>query len=249
MRTRPRSCFQNAPGGAATPSASSTPAFHGTPRGTSGQASIPATPGRIAAHTSTNGVPVTSTCGWRTCSAARVSFEPSTRWSSSTPRRRPGPGSRSRTTSVEVVHAVEPLDHHPELAEVVAPHLLDQLGVVDALRRGCGWRGPRGPARGAAATDPDAVTAGGPGRRRGGDEGGRLAVDEEAAGLVAEGPVDVEAVAQHDDLLAERADRADHAAGAVLHHEPEVGRHGAVVGPARAAAVEVDRVGEDAVSG
>ena len=45
------------------------------------------------------GVPVTSTCGWRTSAAARVSFEPSTRWSSSTPRRRPGPGSRSRTTS------------------------------------------------------------------------------------------------------------------------------------------------------
>ena len=33
----------------------------------------------------------------------------------------------------QVVHAVEPLDHDAELPEVVAPDLLDELGVVDPL--------------------------------------------------------------------------------------------------------------------
>src|SRR5581483_4617738 len=42
---------------------------------------------------------VTRTWGWRTSAASRDSLLPATRWSTSTPRRRPGPGANSATTS------------------------------------------------------------------------------------------------------------------------------------------------------
>lgn len=53
---------------------------------------MPTTAGRTACHTSTNGWPVTSTCGPATAAAIRLSFEPGTRWSTSTPSRRRSPG-------------------------------------------------------------------------------------------------------------------------------------------------------------
>ena len=49
------------------------------------------------------------------------------------PRRRCGPGRNSRHGADEVVGAVQRLDDDAELAQVVAPHVLDQLGVVASL--------------------------------------------------------------------------------------------------------------------
>ena len=53
--------------------------------------------GLTACQMSTYGWPTTSTCGRpATCAAMRVSFEPGTRWSTSTPSRRSGSGPNSR---------------------------------------------------------------------------------------------------------------------------------------------------------
>ena len=82
----------------------------------------------------------------RTDSAIRDSLLPGTRWSRRTPSGASGPARTSATRVVEVVDAVEALDHDALDAQVVAPHLLDQLGVVDAL-------------------DPDAARPGDPGLR------------------------------------------------------------------------------------
>ena len=49
------------------------------------------------------------------------------------PSRRPGPGPERPDDLGQVVGAVERLDHHALDPQVVAPHPLDQLGVVDAL--------------------------------------------------------------------------------------------------------------------
>ncbi len=75
------------------------PVFQSWPLGITGHASMPTARGRTASHTSTYGVPVTSTCGWRTAAARRASLLPATRWSSSTPSRWPGPGANARTSS------------------------------------------------------------------------------------------------------------------------------------------------------
>ena len=125
----------------------------------------PTTPGRTAAHTSTNGVPVTSTCGWRTLGrgagllravdeVVEQHAEPAT-----------GPGVEVADDVGEVVHAVEPLDDDAELAEVVAPDLLDELGVVDALHEDAA--GPGHPGRPGARRRPSPT----PSPRRGGGTG------------------------------------------------------------------------------
>ena len=89
---------QAAPVFTGQPIAASTPSFHGWPRGTSGQPpASPTTDGLTAAHTSMNGWPTISTCGDATALAIRVSLEPVTRWSTSTPSRRAGPGENSAT--------------------------------------------------------------------------------------------------------------------------------------------------------
>ncbi len=44
-------------------------------------------------------------------------------------------GSEVRHHLGEIVHAVESLYDHPDLAQIIPPHLLDQLGVVDALHQ------------------------------------------------------------------------------------------------------------------
>ena len=49
------------------------------------------------------------------------------------PSRRPRAGPEPPHDRVEVVGAVEQLDHHALAPQVVAPDLLHQLGVVDAL--------------------------------------------------------------------------------------------------------------------
>ena len=67
-----------------------------------------------------------------------------------------GAGAERAHDLVEVVGTVEALDHHALDAQVVAPHLLDQLGVVDALDED-----PAGPGHpcglAGTATEPDAV--------------------------------------------------------------------------------------------
>ena len=84
-----------------------------------------------------NGCPTISTClpigDFATDWAIRLSFEPGTRWSTSTPIRRLGPGLEVAQLLAEVVDAVEVLDHHALDPQVVAPHLLDELGVVPSL--------------------------------------------------------------------------------------------------------------------
>src|SRR6266566_242053 len=74
------------------PSAATVPSFHGVPRGTWGQPPMPSTGGLTACQMSTNSCPVISTCGELTWAAMRLSFDPATRWSTSTPSLRPGPG-------------------------------------------------------------------------------------------------------------------------------------------------------------
>ena len=71
----------------------------------------------------------------------RVSFEPGTRWSTRTPRRRAGVGRELLDDADQVVDAAQVLDRDTFRPEVVAPHLLEQLGVVapfdiDAARQG-----------------------------------------------------------------------------------------------------------------
>ena len=65
--------------------------------------------------------------------AIRLSLEPGTRWSTSTPTRRSGPGRKSRRCSARSSTPLEVLHDHALDPQVVAPDLLDQLGVVAAL--------------------------------------------------------------------------------------------------------------------
>ena len=137
------------------PSARSTPSFHGVPRGTSGQRGMPSADGLTACQMSTNGWPTTSTCGEVTAAAIRCSLDPGIRWSTSTPRRRCGPGAKLPHRGREVIDALQVLDHHADVAQVVAPDLLDQFGVVPALDVDPAGPGDPGPAGRGRATEPD----------------------------------------------------------------------------------------------
>ena len=91
--------------------------------------------------------------------ARRDSLEPATRWSTRIPSRRRGVGRNAGDGASEVVDAVHRLDDDAELAEIVAPHVLEQLGVVACPRPRSGspaatLAGPAGP-----ASDPEAVKA------------------------------------------------------------------------------------------
>ena len=65
--------------------------------------------------------------------AIRLSLDPGTRWSTSTPTRRSGTGPEVAEVLGEVVDPAEVLHDDALDAQVVAPDLLDQLGVVPAL--------------------------------------------------------------------------------------------------------------------
>ena len=121
---------------------------------------MPTTDGFTACQMSMNGCPTTSACSPVTCPAMRDSLEPFTRWSTSTPSRRPGDGRNSRTMPGQVVDAVQRLHDDALDAQVVAPHLLDQLGVVLALDVDRGPRGRRGPGRRRRTVDPEALRCG-----------------------------------------------------------------------------------------
>ena len=163
------------------------PCFHSTSRGTSGQARRPSRSGFTPAQTSTNGWPTTSTCAptgeRRTSSAMRLSFEPGTRWSTSTPTRRPGPGRKSPEHARRGRRRRRGTRRRRPRPQVVAPHLLDQLGVVPALDEDpAGSRATRAasagdghrPGRGHAAARPE------PARVTGAVEHDRAALEQEA---------------------------------------------------------------------
>jgi hypothetical protein len=54
-------------------------------------------------------------------------------WSTSTPSRRPGPGAEFLDNTDKIIDATEVLDHDPLDPQIIAPHLLDEFGVVAAL--------------------------------------------------------------------------------------------------------------------
>ena len=158
MRTRLRRRGQNVVG--SVPSAAHMPSFHGTPRGTSGQRSRPSTPGlhagphvdeRVAGD---EHVRVLDGGGEAQLLGARHEVIDEHAEAPCGTRGEPGDGGG------QVVDAVHRLDDDGELAEVVAPDVLDQLGVVAALDPDPAGGGDRRSAGGAAATDPDAVSAG-----------------------------------------------------------------------------------------
>ena len=121
----------------------------------------------------------------------RDSLLPATRWSTSTPTRRCGPGPNARTCADEVVDAVERFDDDALDAQVVAPDPLEQRGVVHALDpdpAGRGRPGPRRrpPRRTRRRCAPRGL--GGGGRRGGTDERHRPPVEQERGGQHREHP-------------------------------------------------------------
>ncbi len=206
----------------------STPSFHGSPRGTSGHAFRPSAAGLTADQMSMNGWPTTSTSGWpATAAAIRLSLDPATRWSTRTPSRCRGPGWNSSTMAGQVVDALQVLDHDADVAQVVAPDLLHQLGVVLALDvdpAGLGDLGPLlrrrdRPGRGAVGGESGFC------RRRGRprpDQGHPLAVEQERAGNREHPALPVPVLERHRVLL-QRHHRAAESRLEVLHDQPGLG--------------------------
>ena len=200
------------------------PSFHGdAPRDVRPARRARAPAGWMPAHTSTNGWPVISTSASRTLARQAGLLRPGDEVVEEDPeaplRRRAG---TSATAAGEVVDAVHRLDDDAELAEVVAPH------VLDAARRRGGPRprsgSPRRPAAGAGvpAIEPDAVTVGADGADgRRAAQRHRPALEQEPAGLPREVAPVLRAVAQRDGLDAPRHDVAAEPAGAVLDDHPD----------------------------
>ena len=173
-------------------------------------------------------------------------------------RRRSGPGRSSSSTSAQVVGTVETLDDDAFDAQVVAPHLLDQLGVVHAFHQD-----PRR-ARDRGARADDGAAARRRARRRGDARvrqmrGARLLRRRRERG----GPrcrrprtrpawlgnrrVEPGLAAQHDVGTVELHQLAREPGGAVQHAETGPRRFGRVRGGGALGAV--DRAREDAVDG
>ena len=240
------------------------PCFHDVPRGMTGHASSPSRSGRTDCHTSTYGWPSDQHVrGVRPAAAGprstiRLSLVPGTRWSTSTPIRRPGPGREVADRAGEVVDAVEHLDDDALDPQVVAPDLLDELGVVLALdedprpardpgpRPGRRRREPLAVREAAARRRPSAAPAGGGGR----SERHRRAVDEEAGAereaLGAAAPV-LEVHDVHAAGLLDPHDGAHPAGLDVLDDEAGLGRPASTERPAPAAPVTAEHVGAVAV--
>src|SRR5918993_813098 len=108
--------------GSATPRAAQMPSFHGRPGGTTGQALMPTAAGLTACQMSTYGWPVTRTYGEVTPATIRLSFEPGTRWSTSTPSRRSGPGPNPRTSCGSASMPSSGSTTAPDSNPTTAPH-------------------------------------------------------------------------------------------------------------------------------
>ena len=214
--------------GSPTPSAEHTPAFQSVPFGTSGHASIPSAAGRTACHTSTYGVPVTSTCGWATAREA-ILLAPEHQVVEQHADARTRPRLQRGEHVGKVIGAVEALDDDTLDAEVVAPDELDQLGVVHAFHED-----PARPGDPGASADQGAAARGGASGGRGAcpcevcgsrvrvnrvgrDETHRGAVDRERTGVVREPPLPSRGAAQHDLVALERDQLAEEPRAAVQH--------------------------------
>ena len=124
-----------------------TPVFQSVPLGMSGQAAMPTTAGLTASHTSTYGVPVTRTWGWRDRRRQAGLLAAGDEVVDEHAQAVAGAGAEGVDDLGQVVDAVEALDDDALDAQVVAPHLLDQLGVVDALDQDAAGPGHPGPVR------------------------------------------------------------------------------------------------------
>ena len=202
-----------------SPSTSQMPCFHSTPAGCPASRASPTRAGFTACQMSTYGWPSTSTC-------RPPGRSPPTRRSG--PPCCPGPGgrpapragarvrARTRDDAGQLVDAAEQLDDDARRPQVVAPDLLDQLGVVPALD-----------------VDPAGQRHLGPGRDRRGDRAGgrprsvgrgsrRRQHQGDRPALVPESRADREAappplaVLEHDQTVLPAHDRADEPAGRVL---------------------------------
>ena len=147
---------------------------------------MPTTAGLTASHTSTKGVPVTRTWGWRMVVRQPGLLAAGDEVVDEHAQAVAGAGAEVVDDLGQVVDAVESLDDDALDPKVVAPHLLDQLGVVDALHQDAA--GPRhpGPVPPATAREPEVVVAGAVGAAlaggAGSDEADCPALDVEGAG-------------------------------------------------------------------
>ncbi len=159
------------------------------------------------------------------------------------------PGSEVAQLVGQVVDAVEHLDDDALEAQVLAPDLLDELGVVAALDEDPARQGDprRGPGDGAGAGGgPGGCARTGDPHRCGEDHGPAL---EQEAGAEGEGAPSSSTVleGQHVEVAVDGDDLADPVVGDLLHDEAEVGRGGLGPPPDGRTPVAGEHVGAVAV--
>ena len=151
----------------------------------------------------------------------RCSFEPGIRWLNQDPEPPLRAGCEHLQHVREVIDALQVLDHDAHVTQVVAPDLLDELGVVTALDvdpAGLGHLGgPRGPGH-RARPAPDRA-AGGRGRLRPGQRHW-AAFQQERAAVQREEPLPPEPVLQRHGVLLAGDHGAAEAAAGLLHDQP-----------------------------
>ena len=231
-RTPPRMCFHaramSAWSRCGQPHCWQTPCFHSMLRGTFGHSFLPSRSGCTAAQMSMNGWPTISTCLPIGDFAHRLGDPALLRARHQVVDEYADPplGPRLEVAQLlaEVVDPVEVLHDHALDAQVVTPHLLDELGVVPALDEDAA--GPRDP--GLDALDGDR-----PGRRTcrrrrtlagRGDQHDRTSLEQEA-GAEREGAPLVAPVleGQRAEVALDLDDLAAPVGGHLLDDEAEVG--------------------------
>ncbi len=132
------------------------------------------------------------------------------------------PGGEVGDDGRQVVHALQVLHDHALDAQVVAPHLLDQLGVVPPLDVDPPGAGHA--RAGAGHGDRAGRRARGTHRAGGGpDQGHRASLQQEAAGFEREHPALAEAVLQRHRARLAADHRAAEAGPRLLHHQARFG--------------------------
>ena len=216
--------------GAASRGAGRRPSSTRPTRGTSGQAASPSRSGLTACQTSMNGWPTTSTClprGERaTPWAIRLSLEPGHEVvdQDADPAVRAGP--EVAQVVGEVVDAAEVLDDHALDPQVVAPDLLDELGVVAALDEDPAGPGDPGLAR--RGRRPSRTPCGSAWRARpartGAREDHRPALEQEAGAERERTPPAAPVLErQRVEVAVDRDDLAAPVGGDLLDHRAELG--------------------------
>jgi hypothetical protein len=126
---------------------------------------------------------------------------------------------------------VERFDHDPQLAEVVAPHVLEELGIVLALDPDAARLRDAGPGRTICRERARCGhLAGGRSLLRRADEGDGPSFVQEPARLPGEVSEVLLAIAQRECLVVPPHDVADEAARPILDHEPHRDLDGRVLG-------------------